>query len=732
MDVSEKRRPSIPGGEAGDRAVERDRAAMAGGALGCAIVVSVFAYYVLQLNPGPYWADSGELALGAFLLDNAHAPSFPLYALWVKAFTFLPFGDIGFRISLASAGFFSLAAALLFGIVASIEGDEHAARNTPSGNHGRDERTASCPESRSRLPLAASISALVLTLNPASWLSSVRAEVYTLNLFVVLLLMAVCLQWGKRADLRWVVASAFIFGLGLGNHSLLVLVTFPPIAAYLLLVRPRPILRGRSVSALLWAFLLGWSIYLYLPIRSSTYPFMDWNTPRHLEGFLDSFTKRNEIHLFVADDGFLANFGRFTASWLGSVSPWLAVLAFVGVAPLVRRGRLRALLILGFGLFNLIPVVVPPGYSWDNPDLPGYTLPAYAIDALLIGLACRRLASSFLGAKGLRRAVAWVLVPGAVAYAARHVDIARIPAADDDRARVFGRIHLEHAPLGAVAMTKSDPVTFLMWYLQEVEGRRPDVIVVNRKGLLDSAYIGALARRAPDLFAPNPSPVSLPPPRDEDRFLDDARRRVLNAQAFAEEIHAWMERLLGRRPVIWEAGSGNAWLKPHMRPRGPWFEVLPIPVTFDLDVHERNAAFIRSFLARMRVRLEARDPRATRAVTIVARNLANALWRDEPAPPRVRADVFRAIWLYNPLQRPLGILAAEEYLGAEDAPSAIALFGRLLTDSPFPPHLWAGLAEAYVLHGERGKALAALRQGLSYFPQNDELAQLLKKLSDEP
>jgi hypothetical protein len=59
--------------------------------------------YVRTLAPGVLPGDSGEFQVLAYQLGIAHCPGYPVYLLMAKLVTFLPVGDIAYRVNLFSA-----------------------------------------------------------------------------------------------------------------------------------------------------------------------------------------------------------------------------------------------------------------------------------------------------------------------------------------------------------------------------------------------------------------------------------------------------------------------------------------------------------------------------------------------------------------------------------------------------------------------------------------------------
>ena len=64
---------------------------------------STLIVYILTLSRSVYFGDSGELIAVARTLGIAHPPGYPLYTMIAHLFTYLPFGNLAFRVNLFSA-----------------------------------------------------------------------------------------------------------------------------------------------------------------------------------------------------------------------------------------------------------------------------------------------------------------------------------------------------------------------------------------------------------------------------------------------------------------------------------------------------------------------------------------------------------------------------------------------------------------------------------------------------
>lgn len=213
------------------------------------IFLSAFLLYLRTLAPSITVGDAGEFCASAVTLAVPHSPGYPLFVLLGKLFAVLiPFGSYAFRINILSAACAAAAVALLYVLVRSLFAEE-------GKNAG----------------LIALVPAAFAAVSPAVWRTAVQTEVFSLNiLFAALILL--CLQKEK------VLAAVYLLGLGLGNHHTLLAVA--PFVAFRLYRKGYLTTAGILKASAL--FLLGFSVYLYLPVRSFKDPSLDWGNAETL------------------------------------------------------------------------------------------------------------------------------------------------------------------------------------------------------------------------------------------------------------------------------------------------------------------------------------------------------------------------------------------------------------------------------------------------------------------
>jgi len=237
------------------------------------LLLLIFQVYLYTMFPtiAPY-RDAGEMATVIHTLSVAHPPGYPLYTLIGKIFVLLiPFGNVAYRLNLMSGIFSVLTAIILFRIITKVNETRMRGGNL----------SALIPKS------FLIFSAVIFAFSYLQWYLSLVSEMYTLNTFFSALLIYLSFLYvlNKKPSTRYV--FAFLYGLSLGNRMDLLLLA--PGFIYLFW-KTRP--ANKINVTLLIFFLLGLSIYLYLPIRSAQSPVIDWNHTANLNNLWSTLTRK--------------------------------------------------------------------------------------------------------------------------------------------------------------------------------------------------------------------------------------------------------------------------------------------------------------------------------------------------------------------------------------------------------------------------------------------------------
>ena len=407
-----------------------------------------FVVYLQTLAPTVMWYDMGEFTTASHVLGIAHNTGYPLYILLGKLFTFLPVGDVAYRVNLMSAVFASLTVAFIFLIIHEI----------------------------TRNPAAAFIGAFTVAFSSTLWANANWAESYPLNAFSTVLITWLLLRWRTSGQVWHLYAAFLALGLSLGNHRLIVLLT-PGILLFLWAGRGNLSIGHWARFALL--FLLGLSVYLYLPIRGSQEPALSWAQPANFSTYWSMFltgSSRGEYWNFA----FLGRLDILAVFPLHELTAFGLTLAAIGFVGAFKRDRLFAA--YGLLLCVLIGFIV---LTYSIHNVFNYFIPAYLMLGIWIGCGADAVLSFASRQPGLwpftavRPGFRWALVALILAALPLSLFARNLPVVDrsqDYSAYDFARTTLERVRPNSTIVTDSWTAS-PFWYLQLVEGYRRDVSV---------------------------------------------------------------------------------------------------------------------------------------------------------------------------------------------------------------------------------------------------------------
>lgn len=430
---------------------------LTGGGWGILPGLGFLLLYGYTIAPDVLPADSGEFQVVAAQLGIAHPPGFPLYTMLAHAATWLPLPlSPALKVNLLSALSSSLTLVVVYAITYRL----------------------------TRRHLAAVTAVITLGSATTFWAQATTANIRSLTaLFAALLLYALLRFWELRHEAkrryadRWLILFALTLGWGLSHHvSLLFMgVVF---ALFVLVADPTIRRAPRRWAWPLLALLSGLIPLLYLPLRATSGARGATPSLATWQGFLDHVLAR----------GFSGDFFYFSAPavlWprlqvMGNVltfqfSPWLLGGMVAGLLWLLWQQRHVALLLGGsFLLHTLITA------TYRAPQTVEYMLPAYVPAAVVLGVAIGallngRFAHPSSPLRPVPQLISAMLLVTAVAQTIHHYP-SYAALHQDTTARDYAQPLLAEAPAHAVILADWHWATPL-WYLQEVEGQRPDVTI---------------------------------------------------------------------------------------------------------------------------------------------------------------------------------------------------------------------------------------------------------------
>ncbi len=422
--------------------------------LSLALITAIL--YLRTLAPTVGEADTFEFQVNAIRLGISHGSGYPLYLILAKLFSLLPIpGTAAWRINLSSAAFGIAAALMVYAVARALN--------------------ASRP--------AAWIAGLSLAASIGLWSRAVEAEVYTLHVTLVGLLLFLALRSSEISNWRLVIGNwdfgiwdllFFLFGLFLTNH-LTTLLLAPALLVALLANR-------KSFGVLrfgIWIFLftLGLSVYLYLPLRwpaVNNGEAMTWELFKH---FITGQEAQGALRLnaWYTDFSRYAIVGRKALDQFGWPG---AITALIGLAALFRRKPIAALITLAawaaFAFFGLSFYVPDPDYS-------SFLLPAHFVQAVWLALGITSILNTQYSI--LKTRSYWVLGIGYCAFfflpaSLIWTNLARVDQSADWGEYRLGQYILSQPLKEKAAILADSELIAPLYYLQVAEGARPDLDIV--------------------------------------------------------------------------------------------------------------------------------------------------------------------------------------------------------------------------------------------------------------
>ncbi len=400
--------------------------------------------------PGLTWqhdgVDGGDLVSAAYSLGVAHPPGYPTYLLMGKAFSLIPWGNVAHRLDVMSATFAAAAVLMTCWTTARL-----------AKAAGASETVAA---------LAAMVSALALATSTILWSQAVIAEVYTTYVFFLAAVVLCLLRWRQSpGQARWLWLAALLGGLGLGSHLTLAL-TLLPAAAWVFLWRhpSRRALAGASMS-----FVLGLSVFLYLPWRAAHNPPINWGDAATWSGFWRMVSAAPYRDLaFGLPWGDLPQRISALANLLGSQLQWWGLfMALIGVRCLWQKDRPWALFSVVVGFMAAIYATM-----YNTTDSYVYLLPLAVVLSWWLGMGIVQMVEWLSAWRGISpvhmagMAVGLVLlVPGvSVARSYSYQDLSHSRDAEYYALGVW-----QFTEPNAIILSGRDAQLFALWYYSIVE-----------------------------------------------------------------------------------------------------------------------------------------------------------------------------------------------------------------------------------------------------------------------
>ncbi|MBI4502616.1 MAG: DUF2723 domain-containing protein [Gemmatimonadetes bacterium] len=474
--------------------------------------VAILVLYVVTIAPSTQFWDTSEYMAAAKVLGIPHPPGNPLFVLMAHVWALLPLASsYALRLNLFAAVTSALASGLLF-LVAD-----------------RFLRDAMTAPRWARLATAAA-GIIVGATSFTVWNQSVVNEkVYTLSLFSVALVLWIAVHWGDDAPGphrdRWLWLIAFLLALTATNH-LMGLLVIPAVIVYVLFTDATALVRWQVLAGIALVVVVGVSVWLFLPIRAAHFPAINEGEPTTWAALKSVLNREQYAKPPLTDrqapfTAQLANYWQYFSwqfghDWSNRARQILAVL-FLGIGLLGgwrqwlrdRRGAYAMTsLVLTISVILVFYLNFKYGFSMypEQQNVPRevrerdyFFIASFLIWGIWVALGLSVLMESVARffAERLDAAASWQAALPLLAVAALPLAGNRQTAsrAHEMLPRDFAVDLLESIEPYGVLITAGDNDTFPLWYAQEVEGVRRDVLLANQSLMNTDWHLRQLKRR---------------------------------------------------------------------------------------------------------------------------------------------------------------------------------------------------------------------------------------------
>lgn len=511
-------------------------------AIGSIIAAFAFLIYLLTLAPTVTFMDSGELVAVTSTLGVAHPSGYPLFTLIGWLFTKLPIGTSeAYRANIMAALFCAAGLFIFFKLLMFLI--------------GQNEKETPPKYDRLFVLSAAAFGTLILAFSQTFWQQAVSIEVYSLHCLLIIASTYVFLKAIKEKGsstgpgnilfrVRYWIFFSLLLGLSFSNH--LTTIMLAPAFLYLFFSE-QGINRDafKKILLMIVPFFLGLSLYLYLPIRASQNPILNWGNPSTWENFIWHLSgKIYRGWLFSSTDVTYEKSKHFFSMLPGEFAYFPIIFAIAGSYLLFRESRR-----LFYFTSILFATCIVYAINYNIPDIGPYFLLAYMIIALWSGFGATRILSMIrkYSAVNIFTAVIPLLAIVLITTNYRYADESRNYLAEDYTMNMFNSIE----PDGILITRQWDYFTSPSLYFQLVKNIRRDVFVIDGSLLYYTWYINHLKKNYPLLVELSQQEI--------DAFLRIAHKverglSVPNAEGeFADKyyrmLNSIIDRNIGSRPV---------------------------------------------------------------------------------------------------------------------------------------------------------------------------------------
>jgi len=473
------------------------------------LIIFLFSFliYILTAAPDLTFTDSGELAAACSTLGIAHPTGYPLFTLLGHLWTYLPIPGTeiyslnlfaGFLTAASSVVFFNMVLLLLNHINIIVKKDtktkSQIKKKSGDAQKVKTVQEKSLPEKY--ILIISLTTAFLFAFARTIWAQAVAIEVYSLHLLMMNLIILFFLKGilSNENGKKYLIISALLLGLSFTNHMTTILLM--PMMLFLYFKRP-----GRKADfssdnfkfllILIIPFVVGLSLYLYMPLRAAAMPEFNWGwISRSFDKFWYHFSGRQyQVWMFSDSAIMKENIVKFFESIPLQVA-WIGIIPLLlGIAVSFMKSKT-----LLFGIVILILTCIAYAVNYSIHDIESYFVTAFAGLMLFIGIGLWKFVKMVPNS-----AYAFLALP-MISLALNYTYNDR---SDDYLVPEYTKILFQKLEPNALILSSQwDFWVSAAWYMQRVERFRTDVVIIDKELLRRTWYLDQIKRWYPERIKP--------------------------------------------------------------------------------------------------------------------------------------------------------------------------------------------------------------------------------------
>lgn len=435
--------------------------------------LTVFVVSLQTLAPTVGFIDSGELAAVAITLGIAHPTGYPLFTIVGRLFSLVPVaGEEIVRLNILSAVNVATGIVLFFFFLLEF------LDNGKKKNSGL---------------IAASFSSLSLAFSQTVWSQAVVVEVYSLHIVFLSLILLLFTKAIWTDEPRWWISFAFITGLSFTNHMTTLLLA-PALLFWFIVEHGLNRSAFKKMVQLTLPFLVGLSLYLFLLIRASQHPLLNWGNPQTLEKFWWHIGgKQFRVWMFSSNAAAQKQLNHFFERLPEEFFYIPLLFAIIGAIVLLFSDRRKFIVVL-----LLFAGCIGYSINYDIHDIDSYFILAFIAVAVASAFGIKKFLEQTSVRIGQWIAVGLLLICCALQVRAnwRMVDQSENYLVED-----YTKTILMNLPQRSIIISSQwDYFVSASYYFQHIENLRPDIVVLDKELFRRSWYFPQVEKMYPSIM----------------------------------------------------------------------------------------------------------------------------------------------------------------------------------------------------------------------------------------